>query len=497
MACSRFARRTPAGALLAAALLSGCATVGPDYAGPPPVGTASAARGAFAGAPAPAASATPPAQWWQSFGDSTLSALIELALTANPSVHAAQARLRQARAALSATVADGGPGGGATAQYQRYRPSFAQFGIDSPQLVARTVDLFDANLDASWELDLFGGQRRAREAAAGQLEAADADLAAMRVSIAAEVALAYIGLRSQQGRIGILGQAADMDAQLIDLTGRRRSEGTASDLDVERIATHREAVLAELADARAELAAERNRLAVLTGREPALLDGQLAEPGSLPAPPAHLVVGDPAGMLRRRPDIRAAERRLAADTAAIGVATADLFPKVSLIGNLGFAVDGLGRINAANAISYAAGPSLSWSLLDRRRIRAGIAAADARRDEALAQYDGVVLAALEDAETALSRYNGLMAAVAGRERALASADHVTVLADDRFREGVASSLETLDAARERLAAEQQLLAARTGLASAFVTVQKSLGLGFQLAPAAARSDGKPGHSPGA
>ena len=457
-------------------LLTGC-TVGPDYAGPPETAPGAAHRAAFLRAEA-ATAAEPQSAWWRGFNDPALDAIVEAALAANTDIAAAMARLGRARGMLSEYVADRGPTGSATGGYTRNRLSFAQFGVDFPGVNLQDFDLYQANLDASWEIDLFGGKRRAVEAAVGEAKAAAADIEDVRLSIAAETAQAYLELRNQQARLDLLTRSAGLDAQLITLTESRQLEGTASALDLERIRAQQEATLGEIPGVKGEIAVQLDRLALLTAREPGAVDEALKQPESLPMPPASVAVGDPASLLRRRPDIRAAEQHLAADSAAIGIATADLFPKVTLTGNIGLAANNIASFPEGNSIIYSVGPSISWAVLDYNRIHARIDEASARRDEALARYQGVVLGALNDAETSLTRYARQLETVAARQRALASAERAAGLAEQRYHEGAASSLETLDADRQRLAAEEQLLSARAELSKDYVALQKSLGLAW-------------------
>jgi multidrug efflux system outer membrane protein len=470
----------PITCILAATMLAGLSacSVGPNYAGPPEIVPGAAHRDSFLRAEIGMAATEPQSTWWRDFKDPTLDAIVDAALTANTNIAVAKARLAQARAQLGEYVADQGPTGSASGGYSRTRPSFAQFGVDFPGVDLKDFDLYQANFDASWELDLFGGQRRAVEAALGEAKAASADIEDVRLSVAAETAEAYLELRAQQSRLQLLTRSAGLDAQLIQLTESRQAEGTASALDLERIRAQQEATLGEIPGVKAAITLQLGRLATLIAREPGAVDAELKQPDVLPLPPDEVAIGDPAGLLKRRPDIRAAEQRLAADTAVIGVATADLFPKVTLTGNIGLAANDIGKVATGNAFIYSVGPSISWALLDLGRIHARIDQADARRDEALARYQGTVIGALNDAESGLTRYARQIETVAARQRALNSAEHAAALAEQRYHEGAASSLETLDADRQRLAADEQLLGAKAQLSKAFVALQKSLGLAW-------------------
>lgn len=464
--------------MLALPALAAC-TVGPDYAGPPDAAPIAAKRANFVRAEDTTTPAEPQSNWWRAFGDPALDGLVETAMSANTEVATSIARLGAARTMLRGSVADQGPTGSAGGGYRRSLPSFAQFGIASfPGLTLKDFDLYQANFDASWEIDLFGGKRRAVEAASGETKAALADIADIRLSIAAETAEAYLALRGQQARLKLLTRSSDLDAEQIALTRTRIADGTASSLDLERILAQQQATLAEIPSVRAAVTVQLDRLAVLTAREPGALDGELEQPATLPMPPAKVAVGDPAGLLRRRPDIRAAEQRLAADTASIGVATADLFPKVTLTGSIGLDADSIAKFPTHQSMIYSVGPSISWAVLDYSRIHARIDQAGAERDAALSRYQGVVLGALRDAESALTRYSRQIETVAARQRAVDSAERAAALAALRYREGAASSLETLDADRQRLAADDQLNAAKVDLSTDYVALQKSLGLAW-------------------
>jgi NodT family efflux transporter outer membrane factor (OMF) lipoprotein len=468
----------PVTAGLFVAALGAC-TVGPNYAGPPEIAPGAAHRDSFLRAENGQSATEPQSAWWRGFDDRELDAMVVAALAANTDIAAAKARLSQARAMLGEYVADQGPSGSVGGGYSRSRPSFAQFGIGSfPGIDLKDFDLYQANFDASWELDLFGGQRRAVEAALGAAKAASADVEDVRLSVAAETAEAYLELRNQQSRLQLLTRSAGIDAQLIQLTESRQVEGTASALDLERIRAQQEATLGEIPGVKAAITLQLGRLATLTAREPGAVDAELNQQAALPLPPAQVRVGDPSGLLRRRPDIRAAEQRLASETAGIGVATADLFPKVTLTGNIGVDANAIGKVATGGAFVYSVGPSISWAMLDFSRIHARIDQAGAQRDEAIARYQGTVIGALNDAESGLARYARQLETVAARQRALASAERAATLAEQRYHEGAASSLETLDADRQRLAADEQLLGAKAELSKAYVALQKSLGLAW-------------------
>jgi NodT family efflux transporter outer membrane factor (OMF) lipoprotein len=473
------ALRATAPLSLVAALLAGC-TVGPDYKGPPDAAPLSTAAGRFHRADLAQASAAPPAaRWWETLGDPTLTGLEDRALAASPSVHEAQARVRAARAALGAQRAKQGPSGGGSALAGAARlPS----GIVNGQGGSTSLDLYSLGFDATWEADVFGGQRRAVEAEGAQAGAAEAQLADAQVELTAEVAQAYVDLRDAQARLALTTASADLERQMLALTRQRRTAGTAGEGDVERFAAQLDRTEAQKVQLTGQVEQTLDRLAMLVGAEPGALDTELSAPAAVPSPPARTAVGDPAGLLRRRPDVRAAERRLAAGNAQIGQNVAQLFPKVSLVGLLGYSAATVGGATSGGDLALAGGPYLSWSLLDYPRIHAQIRQAEAGRDADAAQYQATVLSALQDAEAALSRYGRQRQSLAALAEADASATRAAALTRQRYDAGAASLIDALDAERQRLEAEQSLAEARAGLTNDYVALQKSLGLGWAAAP---------------
>ncbi|ALM87383.1 RND transporter [Bordetella sp. N] len=464
-------------ALLVSLILAGCA-VGPDYAGAPDAAPKASHAQAFvrqsaAGVATTTVAANTPAQWWRALGDAQLNALIDAALAHNPDIHAAQARLRQSRAQLRQQQANQMPTSSATTAVLRTNTPDSTAGTGGP------LTLYTADFDASWELDLFGGKRRAVEAASAEADAVDADLADTQVSLAAEVAQAYVGLRDQQQRLRLAQASADLQQHSLDLTLQRRAAGTAADVDVERLTTQVQTTRATLVPLDEQISESLDRLAVLTGQEPGQLDHVLAPSGALPALPAEVRVGDPATMLRRRPDIRAAERRLASANAQIGEHTADLFPKVSLFGTLGFSADEPGHLLRKSNFSWVGVPYLQWNVLDFGRTQGAIHAAEAARDEARAKYAHTVLQALQDANGALSRYGHQREHLDRLRLVQVSAQRAADLTRQRYRAGTATLIDLLDTQRTEFAAQQDVVAGQAELLDDFVSLQKSLGLGWE------------------
>jgi NodT family efflux transporter outer membrane factor (OMF) lipoprotein len=468
--------------------LAGC-TVGPDYRGAPAVATGGERGNVFVRAPATGTTAVrTPNAWWRDLHDSRLDALIDTALAHNQDLHIAQARLRESRAQLQQQQANASPKASADVAAPRMRePGSTGLGSNGSSQTTNSpkgrgpLQLYTAGFDASWEIDLFGGTRRAIEAASADAEAVDADLADTQVSLIAEVAQAYVGLRDQQQRLALARQSAELEQQMLTLTRQRRASGVAADADVERLTTQVENTRATLIPLDEQITESLDQLAVLTGQAPGMLDEELSATAALPALPETLAIGDPATMLKQRPDIRAAERRLASSQAQIGQHTADLFPKVSFLGFIGSTAADPGHLAKKSAVTWLGVPYLQWNALDFGRTRSGIRQAEASRDEAEARYTKTVLAALQDANGALSRYGHQRESVARLQQIQASAGRSASLMRQRYTAGASSLIDLLDTQRTQFTAEQNLAAGQADLLKDFVSLQKSLGLGWDTA----------------
>jgi NodT family efflux transporter outer membrane factor (OMF) lipoprotein len=472
------------GAWLIAALVAGC-QVGPDYRGPPEVGKTAIASPQFLRTggehivPAP-----PPARWWDAVRDPLLTQLIEDALAANPTLKSAQARVRSARARLQAARAGYLPSGGATASYLRARiptgtVATAEGGGSLPNPLA--LDLYSADVDASWELDVFGGTRRGVESARALQESSLAAFHDAQVQLASQVAQAYVSLRAAQASVFLDESTIDLESRSMALTRQRLEAGTTARGDLERQQTQVQQARAQLPTQQAEVVQLLDQLAELTGREPGALDELLRpvhpEAVAVPLPPATIPVGTPADWLRRRPDIREAERTLAARTATIGENVAAYFPTVTLLGAFGnnaSAPSGLAHGTPLSLLS----PGISWSFLSIPKTRARVRGAEADRDQALADYEGKVLAALRDANGALFRFGRDVEALKEWQGARDAAANAARVMRERYAAGTATLIDSLDTERQRVQAENQLVQAQSQLMVDYVTLQKSLGLGW-------------------
>lgn len=455
--------------VLGGLVLGGCA-VGPEHRVPPPP--------ELDGFPAEASellTTTPPeSEWWRVLGDELLGRLVDEALVANHDLRIARANVAAARALL-------GEG-----RLNRYPIVTSGASVTRRQLSAETATfperrgtVYDTGLDAAWELDFFGGVRRDIEALTADYQAAAAERRNVQVTVAAEVARTYMELRGAQYRLRVARRNADNQTATFKLTQDLLEGGRGTALDEARARAQLESTLASIPPLETEVARAVHRLGVLTGETPSALADALSERAPLPAMPERVAIGEPADLLRRRPDIQAAERRLAAATARVGVATAELFPRVSLAGSYGFvSLDGF-DIGDSRAERWEVGPVLSWPAFDLGRVRARLRAAGARSEAALAAYEQAVLLALEETDNALVQYvQARFRAERLRIAALASED-AAQLARVRYQYGVDSFLTVLDAERRLLEVQDQLALGETESGLALVAVYKALGGGWQ------------------
>lgn len=449
---------------VASALLAGCMTVGPDYTAPPvqPVQLQGTADPAFS-------SVSPVADWWSQFNDPVLTQLMHGALAGNLDLRIAMARVRMARAAFTEQRLDQLPhvtiGG---SQDRRKQPDASRGG---ERVFSETYQL---GFDAGWELDLFGRQRRAAEAARADLGAERDNLLDAQVTVAAEVARNYFELRGTQKRIAVARQTLVNLRDTQQLTETRWKLGAGSELDVQSSRARLKAIEADIPLLEVSEVQSRHRLAVLLGQRPEALDA-LLQPREVPAFAQALPLGDTTDLLRRRPDVRAAERRLAAATARVGVATADLFPRISVSGFVGFlGGDANGLVNGNNK-AWSLTPSISWAAFDFGTVRARLRASKAQADGVAAEYEKAVLLALEDTENALTRYAKEQSRLAIIAEQAEAARRAEALAQIQYREGSQDFLALLDAQRNQLAADDALAAAEATVNVNVVSVYKALG----------------------
>lgn len=460
---------------LTVAVLSGCA-VGPDYelpASDTPAHFSESSRAEFS-------ERSLEADWWKSFNDAQLTALVEQALANNYDMQMAQANLREARALYLEAGLNLAPAITSRASYNESKRSVGS--MNNRAFVPRELKLYSTGFDAFWEVDFFGRVRRSVEASSDEVEAQQATLRDVSVSLIAEVARNYFQLRGLQRQLQVAEQNAETQAQTLELTRVRVDNGRGTQLDVARAQAQLDGTRASIPSISAAIQRAIHRLSVLTGQMPAALTEQLHNAVALPQTPELVAIGNPTDLLRRRPDIRIAERELAAATARIGVATADLFPRVTFVGNISLEAMTLSGLGAAGSEAYSVGPRISWPALDLGKIYARIKAADARAEASLANYEQTVLNALEETENALVSYGEENK----RRELLASAAEASEeahrLARLRYQEGVSDFLTVLDS-EARLRQDQALLAqSETATATALVAVYKALGGGWERVP---------------
>ncbi|HEU4665165.1 MAG TPA: efflux transporter outer membrane subunit, partial [Dokdonella sp.] len=437
MADSNLLSRAPKALALGLTLALGACAVGPDYVKPDTAAPAQFARadanadGAAAAASTSDAS-TPAADdaFWARFGDAQLTALVEQALAANNDLKVALAHYERANAQLRGAKFDALPVITASANGQDIRSSADQLpGVDHD---GRDTRSYDAGVGASWELDLFGRIRRSIEAGRADTAASAADLAAAQVAIAGTVARTYVELRGLQERLRVAQDNAANQRETLQLVDARVNAGGGTDFDSARARAQLETTDARVPALEAQIAFAMHRLAVLTGRTPDALIAELQAPVALPALPERLDAGTPGELLRRRPDVAAAEQRLHAATARIGVATADLFPRFTLGGLLGTQAASTGALFERDSETHLLALGVDWSFLDVGRVRARIAAADADASGALAGYERTVLLALEDTENALVRYGRARETDAHLAQAAADSTRAAALARIRY-----------------------------------------------------------------
>ena len=464
---------------LALATLLGLAptacTVGPDYEAPEAEATAEWATPL--GTRADARETAVDLAWWQRFEDPLLTDYIERAVAENPGIEAARARVEAARAARGESRSPWLPTLDAEARRSRESTSGATSNVANSG-VKRTTNA--AMLSASWELDFFGRTRRAVEAADARLDRAVEDRRALVLATVAEVARAYHEIRGIQKQIAITRKNVDLQTRTVELVENLFASGEASEFDLSRARGQLQLTLSRLPDLDADLQAGIHRLGPLLGQPPGAIQQAMLEQRSLPRPPALVPLGAPSEILRRRPDIRRAERELAAATAEIGVATADLFPRFTLLGNFGRIAASPGDLSRSLANTYGTTQLVEWPLFQGGALRARIDLSEAAAQEAAADYEATVLAALADAETALVRYLRKLDNRAALTEAVQSRQRSVELARALFNAGEENFLAVLDAERELLATENELVLGETDSILNLITLYAALGGGWQV-----------------
>ena len=460
---------------------SGCA-VGPDYH-PPETKVPSTWDGQYAVTPAqPSKTTLDPVtlvEWWTAFNDPTLSSLVDMAVRANLDVRLAEARIREARAARGVAGAPLWPELDASALYQRTKGSSEVGGGGAIATIGGLKNLWQAGLDATWEVDIFGGTRRSVEAATADLRAAVEDRRDVLITLVGDVGSNYINLRGFQQQIKIAHENLKAQKHNADIIQKRHDAGFVGGLDVAnakaQVATTESTIPLFESSARAAIYS----LGVLLGREPAALEKDLAKAAPIPPTPLAIPVGLPSELLRRRPDIRRAEAQLHAATARIGVAVADLFPKFNLAGTFGLSASDVGRLDKWTSNFWSWGPSVTWPIFAGGRIYFNIKVQDALTEQALLTYEKTVLTALKDVETALVAYAKQQETRKSLSAAVVNNRIAVDLAMQLYMAGKSDFLNVLIAQRALFTSEDALAQSTATVDTNLIALYKALGGGWE------------------
>lgn len=457
--------------------LGACAPFGPHYRAPE---TAGFETPAFINQDAYEAT-EPSSAWWTAFGDQTLNDLVLMGLAENKTLRAAVENVNASRAAVGLARLDRAPFDQLSSSYLRSRSGSAVFaastGLGSGGGTFPTNDISTVSVNSTWEVDLFGRVTREINLAKADLGRSQADLADLQVTVISDIADAYVRLRGLQRRLKVASENAENQTSTLKLTEATRDAGRGTDFDVERAKAQLSGTRATIPPLEAEIAATTYALGVLIGKTPAEITALLNASADLPAITSSIAIGDPAALLRRRPDIRVQERALASATERIGLNIADAFPRVELIGNGGFQAIDFENQFGPKALNFSFGPSISWSLTNIIRARSRVNAASASARAAFAGYEQTVLAALAETESALKRQGSLQKQLADLREAKRASGEAARLAEFRYQNGATDFLSVLDAQRRELEAAESLAAAETAAAQSQVAVFRALRAG--------------------
>jgi len=466
-------------AIVALGFLQGCCTVGPDYDEPK---TATPAQWSAPMAGGETNLAPSLAGWWKSFNDPQLDSLIERAEKTNHDLRIAGARVREARAFHDIAASKLGPTLDAGGTYARQNQSKNQpvlGDLPMPPGVHFENNVYQVGFDASWEIDVFGGKRRTVEAGNAEVGAVEFGRRNVLVTLLGEVARNYVELRGCQRRLEIANKNLKTQEEALAIAEDRFKNGLTSDMDVQQ-------ATALLANTRSVvplletgIQASIHRLGVLLGQPPGALLAELSQPAPIPAAPPQVPAGLPSDLLRRRPDIQQAERKLAAATALIGVATADLFPKFSLTGLAGFESTSASDWFKGDSKFWSLGPTVQWRIFDAGRIRANIRVQNARQEQALAVYEETVLLSFEEVENSLVAYAKEQIRRRSIEDAVEASQNSLRMANQLYSSGLASFINVLDAERALYQAEDALVQSDKAVTQNLIGLYKALGGGWE------------------
>ena len=515
--------RTIAPALLAALLAGGAGgcMVGPNYKPPAldapdgwaePFATPTATTRPFTPPSRTIANAQPVVRWWMTFKDDELDSLVARAISQNLNLKQATSRIREARAQRRVTAADLYPEVDAIGQYSHTRVS--QNGVTSqigggqgsatggagggtggmappaaganggtavPGAVLSEFDLFQLGLNsASWEIDVFGRVRRAIQSADASIQSSVEDRRGVLLTLLGDVATNYIQLRGAQRRLALALDNLDVQQQTLDLQRQRQRAGTVTDLDVARAEAQVQTTAATVPPLQVTISQSIHQLGTLLGEQPETLYAELTEAQPIPPVPDEVPIGLPSGLLRRRPDIRMAERQLAAATANVGVAVANLFPQFSLTGSLG-----LQSVNTNNLLNYGSryysvGPSVSWPIFDAGKLRAQVQVQNALQEQQLLGYQQTVLTALRDVEDALVAYAKQQARRESLQSAVSANQRAVALSQEQYKAGTVDFTTVLDAQLNLFTSQDALASSETMVSTNLVTLYRALGGGWEI-----------------
>jgi multidrug efflux system outer membrane protein len=457
--------------MVLAVLLSGCA-VGPDYRTPIVNFPSRWSSDRTRQAPGPAHLS----RWWSRLNDPLLDALIDEATASNLDVATSKAKIREARYSLQQTTAGLFPsvtGSGSATQNKSGTSTSDTIGVSGSP-----YNQFQAGFDSSWELDLFGGTRRGVEAAARNLEASEDDLQTTLLTLVGDVAAYYVDARGYQARIALARRTAASQRETAALTRTKFEAGSASAADAAKAVAQASSTEANVPSYEAAYAADVHRLGILLGREPLALTQTLARTAPIPTPRMPLPKGIPADILLTRPDVRAAERRLAQATAKIGQAEAALYPSVSLTGSVSTSALKLGDLAKYSSVGWSFGPSVSVPIFDAGKLRAAVGVSQAQRDRYHAAFHADVLTALEDVENAIVSLNSERTRARQLTDAATNYREATRLSRSLYQNGSSSLLDVLDSERSLYSSEDSLLQSRVAVAKDYVALAKALGGGW-------------------
>ncbi len=473
--------------VLICAVLAGC-TVGPDYKQPKMTLPAQFSEAASATRPTTEASAAvAPGQqdfqkWWQTFDDPQLNSLIDRAVKGNPNLIAAEARVREARANRGIAASAYYPQINADGQFSHSRESSNLPGLSGFEsgggFPGQESDLFDVGFDASWEVDIFGGTRRGVEAADASIQAAIEDRRDVLVSLLAEVASNYVQLRGAQRQLDVAQANLHSQEQTLTLTRNRAEGGLSPYLDVAQQEAQVAATAAQIPGLETQIRMNIHHLGILLGQDPGALSQELGPAGPIPVGPGAIPPGLPGDLLLRRPDIRRAERQLAAQTAEIGVATADLYPKFSITGTLGDEANQFRKLFEYSSRTYEIAPGVTWDIFDAGKVKSNIEVQNALQAQALEVYVQAVLQSLQDVDDSLVAFNREQVKLQSIRQEVTADQRALNLSTDLFEKGSTDFLSVLDAQRTLFAAQTDQAVSEQQVSLDLVSLYKALGGGW-------------------